>query len=203
MTLKIEFLPSAPMSFLTTHRDGTIRLTDLRLARRTTTAGDAPEQLVVRLPRCSFFSLCFDPTHPEMFAASSSNHFVRLYDLRMPGRPYDSGGETSGCVQLWTDPTLLQGGKLRPGEMHRNSRLHVTDVWFNMVGDLLVNYSNHDLVLFERDDPDKLDGMVCTKVIQRYTGRENEQVKKKKKNPVLKRQIFLLSNDRMKKKRPF
>jgi WD40 repeat protein len=48
MTLKIEFLPTAPLSFLTTHRDGTIRLTDLRLARRTGTAGDAPEQVSCR-----------------------------------------------------------------------------------------------------------------------------------------------------------
>lgn len=52
MALKMEFLPNNPMSFLCTHQDGTIRLMDLRNARRTGTAGDAPSQTVrnARLP---------------------------------------------------------------------------------------------------------------------------------------------------------
>ncbi len=109
MTLKIEFLPLAPMSFLTSHRDGTIRLTDLRNARRTGTAGDAPEQTVVQLGGMMFFSLCFDPTSPHTFAAGCGNEFVRLYDLRMAGRPYDATPE-SGCVKMWADPHLLGNG---------------------------------------------------------------------------------------------
>jgi WD40 repeat protein len=166
MTLKIEFLPQAPLSFLTTHRDGTIRLTDLRNARRTGTAGDAPEQTIVHLRDSMFFSLCFDPTNTHTFAAGCGNHFVRLYDLRMGSRPYEATPE-SGCVKLWTDPTLLHPTKrLTANELHRESRRHVTDVRFSSRGDLLVNYADNDVVYFAADDPDKRDGMICTKVLQ-------------------------------------
>jgi WD repeat-containing protein 42A len=153
-------------------------------------------QVVVRLPRQSFFSICFDPTAPQTFAASCGNHFVRLYDLRMPGRPYDAGTALSnGCLKMWTDPTLLQNGRLRPDEMKRSSRRHVTDVRFGRTGNLLVNFAGNDVVLFEGDDPDKMEGIVCTKVIQRYTGRDNEQTFLKEVRFVGEEQFVMTGSD--------
>ncbi len=57
----------------------------------------------------------------------------------------------------------------------RETRHHVTDVRFSAEGDLLVNFADNDVVLFAGDDPDKRDGMVCTKVLQRYEGRQNKE----------------------------
>ena len=171
MTLKIEFLPGDASSFLTTHRDGSIRLTDLRVARRGELA--AAESTVVELASTMFFSLSFDPTHPQTFAAGCGNHFVRLYDLRMGGRPYEASAE-SGCVKMWTDPNLLhQDKRLRPHEVLRESRRHVTDVQFSSTGDLLCNFADNDVVLFHAEDADMVDGMICTSVKQRFCGRQN------------------------------
>ena len=172
MTLKIEFLPLSPLSFLTTHQDGTIRLTDLRNARRTGTAGDAPEQTVVEQPESMFYSIAFDPTNPHTFAASSASHFVRLYDLRMAGRPYDAGPTNGGAVKMWVDPTLLPRGQ-PIGDVRRETRRHVTDVQFNSKGALLCNYSDHDLILFDSDDGELIQGIISTNVQMRFQGRSN------------------------------
>lgn len=168
MALKIEFLPNSPMSFLCTHQDGTIRLMDLRNARRTGTAGDAPSQTIVQLDMM-FYSLCFDPCNPDQFAACCGNQFVRLYDLRVTGRPLQQP------VKYWCD---LEGlNKLRPADRDTPShRKHITDVHFGRSGNLLVNYSGYDVVLFAGDDPSAGErDNVCSKVLQRYRGRQNEE----------------------------
>lgn len=171
MALKIEFLPTSASCFLTTHHDGTIRMTDLRNARNTATAGDAEEHVVVELEDNVFYSLCFDPLNPNQFAATCGNHFVRLYDLRMAGRPYDREGG-GRCVKLWTDPALLNGRRPRDVDFSKQSRRHVTDVQFSSAGDLLCNFSGHDVVLLAAEDENMTD-QLCTKVIRRFRGRQN------------------------------
>lgn len=183
MALKIEFLPEAPSSFLVTHQDGNIRLTDLRAARRPGLAGDAPEQTVVALDmvrrstRGSFFvltvamvekmvySLCFDPCNPHQFVASCGSSFVHQYDLRMQGRPY------SQPVKYWVDGALPGLSTEQPDLP--SFRRHVTDVHFGASGNLLVNYSGHDVVLLSGSVVDQ-NGM-GSHVLQRFTGRVNEE----------------------------
>jgi WD repeat-containing protein 42A len=98
ISMKFEFLPSCPTAFLTTHQDGEVGLIDIRSMER----NGCTENIVVRLNRLACFSLCFDPTQPNTFALSSADHLIRIYDIRVPSRPYN---QTTGCLQKYSHPS--------------------------------------------------------------------------------------------------
>jgi WD40 repeat protein len=100
IAMKFEFLPGCPNAFLTTHQNGEVGLIDIRSIQR----NSAVEEILVRLHRMACFSLCFDPTQPNTFALSSSDHLIRLYDIRVPSRPYMQSYD-SGCIQKFCHPS--------------------------------------------------------------------------------------------------
>ncbi len=109
-----------------------------------------------------------DPLHPDQFATCCGNQFVRVYDLRMAGRPYTQ------AVKFWADFDELK--RLTPEMRDEPShRKHITDVHFGQSGNLLVNYAGHDVVLFAGEDPNPRTGNVHTHVLQRFHGRRNEE----------------------------
>ena len=86
----------------------------------------------------------------------------------MTGRPY------AAPVKYWADleglPHVSVDDRDDSGTMS-----HITDVHFGRSGNLLVNYSGHDVVLFAGDDPNMGEEQVASRVLQRFQGRRNEE----------------------------
>ena len=176
--MKFEFLPTCSSAFLATYSNGEVKLIDLR-------SDNKEEKLIVDM-ESACYGLSFDPTHPHEFAISSGDHLVRTYDLRKSPLPFGRD-LPNGCIMMYSTSKFLEQMGLGDtidddwGGWGRQ-RFSPTDVCFNSKGELLVNYSGYDVLLYDSSENAKknnfpgLNGTpICTNVLQKYKGRKNEE----------------------------
>ena len=94
--MKFEFLPTMPHAILSTHQDGTVRLIDMRTKSR-------EDQLIVKVKQAPCYGISFNPLSQNIFALSSGDYYVRIYDIRKPSRPYRNSPSTH-CLQKFFPP---------------------------------------------------------------------------------------------------
>lgn len=173
--MKLAFLPNCPSVMLSSHGGGLVNMMDVRSDRGAT--------VLLRL-QMQALGLAFDPLFPTHFAVGAEDHLVRVFDLRSLG---GSASGPSEPVRTFSTEDLLN----RFGySSRRRGRITASDVTFNDKGELLVNYSNHDPVLFDCHSPlKKTDSQyganMCTNVLQTYSGRANADTFLKEANFML------------------
>eukprot|EP00011_Vannellida_sp_DIVA3-517-6-12_P013338 CAMPEP_0114620012 /NCGR_PEP_ID=MMETSP0168-20121206/8501_1 /TAXON_ID=95228 ORGANISM="Vannella sp., Strain DIVA3 517/6/12" /NCGR_SAMPLE_ID=MMETSP0168 /ASSEMBLY_ACC=CAM_ASM_000044 /LENGTH=601 /DNA_ID=CAMNT_0001831181 /DNA_START=190 /DNA_END=1993 /DNA_ORIENTATION=+ len=187
--MKLAFVPHCPGVVLSTHGNGLVHMIDIRSSSEPNPVLSLQKQAL---------GVSFDPLNPTQFAVGAEDHLVRVFDIRALAEE-DSDPKP---VRVYSTPELLNRYGSYPGETSRvRRRVTASDVSFSGHGELLVNYSNSALTLFDCTSPtsgdteERYGDIVYSNVIMTYGHRENSQTFLKEANFFLDEQYVVTGGD--------